>query len=242
MAPVNRSKLRFSLRLLFALLTLVCIALAVWSHRARQQRQLVEQMRLSGGKAAYHQEVIFGRELVGSFRVPQQLVAWLGEDYFYEIEDAEILDVALLSKLPRLRNLESLHINAHTLTDNDFEPVSCLRRLKAIDIYGDHDDPNTQIGTRSLALLAKLPELELINLESFRVTAGDLDLLADSKSLEKLYVASPHQSLETYTAELLRSRLSHLTIRRSIAGGFGKIVVQWQGSSPPAAPAINSGT
>lgn len=218
-----RTRLRFTLRLLLAVVTVLCICLAVWTHRAREQRRLVGRISTSGGKVKYDSEL----------SIPTLFITWLGDDYFRDIVEAEICDAALLSELPRLHMLECLHINSHQVTDDDFAPVARLRRLKGIDIYGDYEDPNTQIGDRSLALLAELPVLELVNLESSRVTAINLTLLTRSKSLGKLYVASPDESIDESAAEPFRQCMSYLCIRQSVPGGFGKIVASWYLSSPP---------
>ena len=235
----SRVRLRFTLRLLLAGITLLCLALAIWTHRAREQRRVVERIRASGGSVQYNYETAI--RLIGGPRpgwrglspVPRWLLNRLGEDYFHEVVEASITDASLLVDLPRFDHIECLHINSHALTDEEFAPVAKLRRLKAIDICGDKEDPNAQITDRSLVILANLPDLELINLESSRVTAAGLASLARSQSLEKLYVASPDESMSDRAAEPLREQMTHLRIRRSVPGGFGQIVAQWSGGQPP---------
>lgn len=229
--------LRFSLRLLLATLTLLCLALALWTHRAREQRRIVERIRETGGSVEYDYQR--REQLVGNPKkwksisfVPDWLLDRLGEDYFHEVIEVSITDASLLAALPRFHRIDCLHINSHTLTDQEFVSVAKLRRLKGIDIYGDDKDPDTQISDRSLSILANLPALELINLHSSRVTAAGLAALSNSQSLEKLYVSSPDESMNDQAAEQFGERITHLTIRRSVAGGFGQIVAQWSGARP----------
>jgi hypothetical protein len=232
-APLLR--LRFTLRLFLAGITLLCIGLGIWTHRAREQRRIVEQIKKSGGSVHYDFEVVTMRGQRGKSGVPRVLLDFLGEDYFHEIIEVSILDRKVLVALPRFRKITLLSINSHTLTDEDFAPVAQLRCLKGIDIYGDREDPNTQVGDRSLALLAELPVLELVNVESSRITARGLETLANSrsKSFRKLYVTSPDDSMAEHAADPLRDRFTHVTIRRSVTGGFGKIVADWSGGRPP---------
>jgi hypothetical protein len=230
---LRRPRFRFTLRLLIAFVTLVGLALGFWTHRAREQRRLVQRIRASGGKVAYDSHQMRRKPLFVQSVVPRAIIDLLGEDYFHDVVEAEIFDPALLVELPRLSNLSGLHINSHQLTDDDFAPIARLRRLRGIDIYGDKEDFNTQIGARSMKLLAELPELELINLVSSRITASDLAVLAQSKSLEKLNVASPDESLDALAADPFRERLSHLFISRSTPGGFGPVIESWQLSRPP---------
>jgi len=227
-----RFPLRFSLRLLVATITVTGVLLGIWTHRSREQRRIVTQIRKNGGWVRYNIE----RDVWGQpaeSRIPKALLNGLGEDYFHEVVEVETHSAADLAELSRWQNVYCLHINISTMTDADFVPIAQLRKLKAIDIYGDRSDPNTRISDRSMELLAKLPVLELVNLESSQITAKGLAKLAASTSLRKLYVSSPDSSIEETAADPLREQITDFSLRRSAPGGFGQIVAKWSGSRPP---------
>src|SRR5262245_35797685 len=177
-----RFPLRFSLRLLIAAVTVTCFLLGIWTHRSREQRRIVTQIRKNGGWIRYD----FERDMWGQpaeSRIPKALLNCLSEDYFHEVVEVETHSAADLPELSRLHNIDCLHINIPTLTDADFRPVAQLRKLRGIDIYGDRSDPNTRISDQSMELLARLPVLEGGNVESSRITAEGLAKLAASTSL-----------------------------------------------------------
>src|SRR5262249_40074372 len=162
------------------------------------------------------------------------------EDYFHEVVEVETHSAADLPELSRLHNIDCLHINIATLADADFLPVAQLRKLKAMDIYGDLSDPNTRIGDRSMELLARLPVLELANVESSQITAEGLAKLSSSTSLRKLYVSSPDSSIEETAADPLREQITDFILRCSVPGAFGQIVAKWSGRQPPGPRPITS--
>lgn len=227
-----RFRLRISLRLFITALSVACLVLGVWTHRAREQQRIVAQIERNGGWVRYDFQRSL-RGLVLESNLWSALRKYLGEDYFDTIVEVETHSAVDLAELSRFPNIDTLHINISTLTDAQFVPVLNLRKLQGIDIYGDRSDPDTKIGDTSLELLAGLPALELVNVQSSRITAIGLAKLASSNTLRKLYVSSPDESIAEQAADPLRSQATHLILRRSVSDGFGKIVAQWSGGQPP---------
>src|SRR5436190_14020071 len=87
LSPKNRlrSPLRFTLRLLFAAVTVLSILLGIWTHRAREQRRLVERIRAAGGKVRYRPKSSMEFGPFGRMPIPQAIVGWLGNDYVYDV-------------------------------------------------------------------------------------------------------------------------------------------------------------
>src|SRR4051812_10801957 len=110
---IIRPQLRFTLRLLLAAVTVLCVALGIWTHRARVQRQLVERIRQSGGDVTYDLQSSVGGVGLGPLHVSSLLIPWLGNDFFHDVSDADVREAKLIRELPRLRNLACLHISGH---------------------------------------------------------------------------------------------------------------------------------
>jgi hypothetical protein len=233
-------RMRYRLRTLMVLLAVACVPLAIWTHRSREQRRVVTQIRKNGGWVRYD----FQRDVRGQpaeSHIPKVLLSRLGEDYFHEVREVETHSAADMAELSRLRNIDCLHINVPTLTDADFLPVALLRKLKGIDIYGNVTDPNTRISDRSMELLARLPALEGVNVESSLITAEGLAKLAGSTSLRWLNVSSPDKSIEEAAADPLREHVLHCTVRHTVPGAFGQSVARWSGKRPPGPrPVVSS--
>ena len=108
-----RIRLHFTLRLLLATLTLLCLALGWWTHRAREQQRLVVRIRESGGRVEYdyqrsEQFIRSLKKWQSVSQVPKWLLDLLGEDYFHEVIEVWISDPSLLSDLPRFDRIHCI--------------------------------------------------------------------------------------------------------------------------------------
>jgi hypothetical protein len=75
----------FSIRTLLLLITSLCVALAIWTYRAKKQRRFVAALLNAGARVTYDYEIDADRR---PLRKPLKL-SWLarrfGDDYFYEV-------------------------------------------------------------------------------------------------------------------------------------------------------------
>jgi hypothetical protein len=112
-----RPRLRFTLRLLLAALTLLCLAFGLWTHRAREQRRIVQ--RLYGGGLG---EVVYDFEFDASERekakspIPPWAINLLGIDFFHQVKAARTSNSDLFKELPRLSTLEDLFVQCDELS------------------------------------------------------------------------------------------------------------------------------
>lgn len=99
---------QISLRAFLALVTGLCIALAVWVHRAKTQERAAKAIRGVHGRVTYEPATS------ASWKPPAWLVDAVGPDYFLEIRSVVFYpeadesgdeQIKLLGALPRLKNL-----------------------------------------------------------------------------------------------------------------------------------------
>ena len=203
---------RFTLRLLLAGVTLLCIALGIWTHRAREQRRIVELIQSSGGTVWYDYE-FNGLTPYPNSRAPEFLVVWLGEDFFHEITLVETSDSKVIHELPRFRHLLELRLYNPSITDDDLASISDLKSLRALDIAGRGGATAelTQIGDKSLERIAHLSKLYTVQVLGSRITSRGIEFIARLPSLQVLNLGCLDSGIDDRTAENLRSR--HIAFR-----------------------------
>jgi hypothetical protein len=132
-------RVRFSLRFLLIVMTVVAVFLGTVVERARQQREAVAWVRSQGGHISYDYE---RPEADGSYPRgakppgPEWLRELIGVDYFATVEGVvldrdEITDLAPLANLPQLRSL-GLMIFVDPKTD--LSPIQTLKNLKQLEL------------------------------------------------------------------------------------------------------------
>jgi hypothetical protein len=187
----RRTIFRFTLRILLVAMTALCLGLGVWTHRAREQRRIVERIQQWGGMVCYERDGPEAPE-PRNFAV-EWLAGALGRDYFERVDEVLIHDRATIEhavQLPRLKALRSYDI---ALTDQDLEPLVRCRYLKSLMIrdshfHGDQTLPKSRITDKSLALIAELPMLEVAELHGTGFTRVGIDALARSPRLTSLEI------------------------------------------------------
>ena len=197
---------RFTLRIVLVLMTLLCILLAIWTHRARAQRQLVERI----GEVYYdYQGRIHYDErddpsspglLERRSPVPQWLLDRLGVDFFHNVHVAWVQDQSVIPELYRL-DLQELNIISDDVTDADIEHLTNLRNLDQITIfphgrYSGRDPQLTPVTDRTLEIIGSLPRIEKVGLCGTGFTAEGLASLAKAKKLRMVYIASCDESVD----------------------------------------------
>ena len=134
----------YSLRGLFIVVTILCVALGYWSHRANRQQAVVKWVKENGGIVFYKYEHENGR-LAGDRKPPYPKWAMkiLGKDYFATVNYvelnqgptaarmAQVLRRSLdLTPLAQLTRLEFLSLNNQPISDlSPLKHLKCLRYL-----------------------------------------------------------------------------------------------------------------
>lgn len=234
----RRWPVRFTLRTLLLVVTILCVWLAIHTQRASWQRQLVQQIQKSWGEVEYVQKVQSSLRPGGRpSHVPSWLLKSLGEDFFYDIKSVTTRDAGLLPKIAALSHLEELTISDHDLTDDELAALRGHRGLKRVRIQsdlhttlpGDYPD-TTQIGDRSLAVLGELPALEEVYVSGYHFTARGLADLARGPRLMKVYVDCCDESVNPSAAEPFRKNpaIRSVILRRWVEHRGEEDVVRWQ--------------
>jgi hypothetical protein len=235
----NRStshlRLRFTLRLALVAMTVLCIGLAIWTQRAREQRRIVRHIDERIGSVGYNFErVPPTRTGDAQSPVPKWLLDRLGVDFFHSVTQAHVRGEVDLAEVSRLTSLRELTIWKHDLTDEQFAHVARLRDLQMLIVQsdmhaslpGDYPD-TTQIGDASLAVVADLPRLERAYLDGTHFSGRGLARLAQSRSLRNVSVNCCDQSVRAAHAEPFRGRVEKLLIRTWTPGIGTKTVAEW---------------
>ena len=228
--------LRFTLRLLLAATTAVCVALGWWTQRARRQARIVAGIVKTYGTVTYDFEP---QPTPKMYRRRSPLPAWLverlGEDFFHSVVRAHVRGDVELAQVAELTAITDLTIWKEDLTDDALLPIARLRGLKRLVIQsdkhqslpGDYPD-TTRIGDRSLAEISRFPSLEEAYIEGTHISATGLAVLANARSLRTVYVGGCDESVTAAAAGPFDSahRVTKLTIRKWTPGIGEEFVVQ----------------
>ena len=184
--PLRLKRLfRFSLRTVFVLVTILCVALGIKVRRVCQQRESVEWVLAQGGVIAYEHETpatAFAPFPAPNLPGPECLRTWLGDDYFVTpyvvwLGGDAVEDVSPLQHLPTLRcaivcsrrlvdvaplenlqALRTLYLKCHE--DCDLSPLKNLRHLKKLYVLSAGDEDIDELRTA-------LPRCEVSNKEEY---------------------------------------------------------------------------
>jgi len=207
----RRFSIRFSLRLLIALVTISGILFAGigWRlNRAKQQKQILADLRLKMGDNSYYYK--FQRSGIDLFGWPQPdqsqpppVAQWLidlaGIDFWATLTDIyveQLSDPVDLAEFQRLDNVELLQLHRQ-----DFENAETIGQFSKLEFLDLSDNPITNISGLSslqnlvslnlentpvedISALAQLKQLRFLNLNSTKVR--DISPLSNLKELEEL--------------------------------------------------------
>lgn len=227
---------RFTLRVLLVAITALCIGLAIWTHRAREQARIVKHIEEHYGSVIYDWEPQPTPKMNDARSpVPAWLLDRLGEDFFHSVVWAHVRSDVDMEQVSRLTAVCELTIWKEDLTDEKLRPVANLRKLRNLTIQSDmhqslRDYPDTtRIGDPSLALIAQLPRLEKVYVDGMGFTGEGLAALAESRSLHTVWINHCHTSITPADAEPFRraGRVGQLTIRKWTPGKGEEGVMDW---------------
>lgn len=197
-SPVNakshRHWVRFSLRTMLLLTTVIAVWFGTVGRSARIQKTVVELVREVGGEVHY----AFQYDHNGNLQVnaehwaPKWLRDSIGDDYFMTVVDVVLpstrdagkyYDVdATLEHLVPLKGLQGLTIKAQQLTDNGLEIVSRFTHLVRLNIS------STWVTDMGIAHIGKMTQLKSLFVAVPRMSDAGIELLSQNKELESLKI------------------------------------------------------
>ena len=223
---------RFTLRVLLVFVTIVGVGLGYWTHRAREQGRIVEQIQQGGGMVCYEREGP-GAPEPRSFAL-EWLAKFLSRDYLEGIAAVSIHNREAIPHLHKLRGLETLGISDANLNDSDLTAIANCRELVVLRIgdtyiFGDNV-PKSQISDQSLMLIARLPKLEIASLHGTGFTRAGIEALAQSPTLRSLEIGLCEPSVVASDFDTIKGlgRIQSLKAWRGKAGELGfEEIIKW---------------
>lgn len=197
--PRFRLRLAFSLRTFLLSVTVFCVVLAWWLHRAKEQRNAVAAIRAAGGWVYYdYHHVDATSDKLNAAAMPwepQWLVKLVGIDFFHDVTVVNMVyddlgpkrldnkqspvDIAPhLAHFPRLR---SLAVSGDYLDDEGMRIVGGLRNLESF-----YQWEGGKIGDTGAEHLREMPRLRYVHLGDSRVGDRGLAALATIPNLDGL--------------------------------------------------------
>ncbi|HVX15338.1 MAG TPA: hypothetical protein VHC22_29380 [Pirellulales bacterium] len=141
---------QFSLRLMLAVVTVLCITLTVWVIPSQRQRQAVNAIRADGGEVFYVSRTFLTR--------------WLPQDYVDDVELVLLRRTRVTGDtLARLKSLPRLHIlwlDGALITDAELVHLEGLTDLKQLSL---EYTPITDAGLAHVHALTNLQRLWLFD-------------------------------------------------------------------------------
>jgi hypothetical protein len=173
---------RFSLRTLFVLMTLCCLAVGAWSVYVNPYRTQLQSLaavnRLQGNSAKT------GADGPGWQR--WLVTTLLGQDAFMRVTEVNLracrVDDAALRSLAGLIHLESLKLDLTQITDDGISALRPMQHLKELHLR------HTNLSDRAAVTLAALPRLEIVYLTGTKMTDAAINDLARHNAMTTLYI------------------------------------------------------
>jgi hypothetical protein len=176
----RRSWARTSVRGLLALVFLVASILGWLMHYVHIQQEAVAAIERAGGGVIYRCNWKNGR-----FRpslkpgVPEWLLQWLGQDFFYSVKFAcisadigTLADDTLMARVAQLRDIEALDVTgSKQVTDVGLAHLTALTELHFLYVQG------TGVTDAGLGHLKSMKGLQEVNLQNTSVTSGGVEKL-----------------------------------------------------------------
>jgi hypothetical protein len=211
---LRRRWLSFSLRVLFVLITLVCLALGWLVNRCECQRLSVAAIRAAGGDVRY--EPIYLHSCCGGYDTqPFTWRRWMDRrgfpiDYYSEVERVQIFIANTSPKLQHLaavRGCSRLTI-AGSVRDDDLAVLRHLPNLHEL-ILND-----TNISDAAMPHIARCRNLTWLSVDRTNITDAGLAYIAQCRNLTCLnfnYTSVTDQGLKHFRELPLRTLRLHGT-------------------------------
>jgi hypothetical protein len=176
--PRKRIWLRYSLRACLLFVTVLCVAIGYWAHRANEQRKAVAWVKAQGGFVHYDFQLGDNVGRSAPPFVPSWLCDTLGVDYF-----ARVVQVTIFQPVDEVEPLASLpHIESLCLPyARDVSQIDALRGMSRLEVL--------ELGSSRLvdiSALRKLSSLRILALDC--PAATDISPVADLPELSHLSI------------------------------------------------------
>jgi hypothetical protein len=197
---------QFSLRGLLVLVAICSVWLGIAFHRAREQARAVAAIKSGGGYVFYDYQGVEYRSFDqwGTSEIPAWLSGQLGVDFFHDVtllvfDVLPITDGLLMtvSELPEVRYLAFLSAG---LSGNSLIHLKELNKLQHLAILSAEDEAPT-FEDAAFSVLAKLPDLRVLEIYGENLSDRGLDYLSELTKLERLML--DHTQVTRAGAEVL---------------------------------------
>lgn len=183
---------RYTIRALLIVVTCFCLALGVWTYRARRQQSAVERINAESTNRAFY-DYQCGEEagdvyFFAESPLPAWLVKPLGEDFFHSITEVHANDCisgcSFFDEVAKLPTVKRVYLSG-AMTDADLE---CLRHLHSLEHVDIGPDYGSQITDRTLILLGSLSRLKHIRIDRGQFTEDGLRDLCTARALQFIWL------------------------------------------------------
>ena len=194
-------RLRFGLRTLLLLTTVLAVWLGIHLQRTKAQREAVDAIQKYGGWVRYDYQFPSGAYADSDYKgkalplVPAYLIQLLGIDFFCSVVQVNLnysedsgarlenhnQSDAALQHLPNLPNLRVLLLSDGQATDDSLRYVGKLKRLETLYMWDV-----AKVGDTGVAHLAYLSRLKYVHISTSRITDKSLEIFAGMPQMEGL--------------------------------------------------------
>jgi hypothetical protein len=186
--PRRRRWIRYGLRTVLILLTIVCLWLGWFMTQVQKQRRAVAVLEKYSAAITYS---AFYQYSPWSAILPRRLIQWLngalsGNDILQRVTGVTIerdtldeQDLAVLTDLPYLRYLS---LSGPAVTDASVHHVENLTQLKCFKLIG------TNVSDAGLQFVSKLENVESLILTETPFTEAGIKHLRNLKNIDELYL------------------------------------------------------
>lgn len=180
MAPLTETKpkgrwLQFSMRTMLVVVSMTCVALAVWVAPVERQRRAVAAIKALGGRVTY---------VENKSASVSPFWRWLPQAYQDEVEEVSLTGTNVtdteLAHLGALTGLQKIYLYDTRLTDAGLAHLKCLTKLKKLELN------HNQVTDAGLAHLREMIGLQRLGLSGTQVTDAGLAQLQGLTGLQWL--------------------------------------------------------
>jgi hypothetical protein len=189
---------RLSLRLLLIGVAFLCVGLAIWTHRAREQARIIRRIELNGGLVLYKFQLgpFFRKAPINDVNpspVPDWLLKYLGQDFFHSVQSVWYVNRPgdfrqWVKDLPRLKGLEEISLYTNDLCEEDVSGLSVVLNLKRVSFTGGSNNSGLPIGDRTLEWIGHLPKIQSVSISGQGISPKGLRALLEAKTLREVSI------------------------------------------------------